>query len=55
MLQNLMAAIQEYVLLNDDNKEEGRLKYLQLVHGTARLREENRICIWVQDHFSSAR
>ena len=55
MLQNLMATIQEYLLLIDDNKEEGRLKSVQLGHGTARLREVNMICIWVQDHFSSVR
>jgi len=49
MLHNLMVMIQEYLLLSDDNKQRGALKSLDLVGSTAQLREDNRICIWLQD------
>ena len=49
MLHNLMAMIQEYLLLSDDNKQRGALNSLQLVGSTAQLYEDNRICIWLED------
>ena len=52
MLHNLMAMIQEYLLLNDDNKQSGALNSLHLVGSTAQLHEDNRICIWLQDVWS---
>ena len=45
MLHNLMAMIQEYLLLSDDDTEHGALNFLELVGSTAQLREDNRICI----------
>ena len=52
MLHNLMVSIQEYLLLSDDNKQRGALKSLELVGSTAQLREDNRICIWLEDVWS---
>ena len=52
MLHNLMAMIQEYLLLSDDNKQRGALNSLHLVGSTAQLREDNRICIWLEDVWS---
>ena len=52
MLQNLMVMIQEYLLLSDDNKQRGALKSLDLVGSTAQLRDDNRICIWLEDVWS---
>ena len=52
MLHNLMVTIQEYILLSDDNKQRGALTYLELVGSTAQLREDNRICIWIEDVWS---
>ena len=52
MLHNLMVTIQEYLLLSDDNKQRGALKSLELVGSTAQLREDNRICIWLEDVWS---
>ena len=49
MSHNLMVLIQEYLLLSDDNKQRGALKSLELVDSTAQLREDNRICIWLED------
>ena len=49
MLHNLMALIQEYLLLSDDDKQQGALKSLDLVGSTAQLRSDNRICIWLED------
>ena len=49
MLHNLMAMIQEYLLLSDDNKQSGALNSLQLVGSTAQQRDNNRICIWLED------
>ena len=49
LLHNLMAMIQEYLLLSDDNKQRGALNSLDLVGSTAQLREDNRICIWLED------
>ena len=48
-LHNLMAMIQEYLLLSDDNEQRGALSSLQLVGSTAQLHEDNRICIWLED------
>ena len=47
-----MAMIQQYFLLSDDNKQRGALKSLELVGSTAPLREDNRICIWLEDVWS---
>ena len=52
MLHNLMVMIQEYLLLSDDDKQRGSLKSLDLVGSTAQLREDNRICIWLEDVWS---
>ena len=52
MLHNLMVSIQEYLLLSDDDKQRGALKSLELVGSTAQLREDNRICIWLEDVWS---
>ena len=49
MLHNLMDAIQDYLLLNDDDKERGSLTSLELVGSIAQVREDNRICIWLED------
>ena len=49
MLHNLMDAIQDYLLLNDNDKERGALKSLELVDSTAQVREDNRLCIWLED------
>ena len=49
MLHNLMVTIQEYLLLSEDDKQRGALKSLELVGSTAQLREDNRICIWLED------
>ena len=53
MLHNLMAMIQNYLLLSDDNKQRGALKSLELVGSTAQLQEDNRICIWLEDVWSN--
>ena len=52
MLHNLMAAIQEYPVLSGDNKQRGALKSLELVGSTAQLREDNKICIWLEGVWS---
>ena len=52
MLHNLMVLIQEYLLLSDDDKQRGALTSLKLVGSTAQLRENNRICIWLEDVWS---
>ena len=44
--------IQESLLLSDDDKQRGALNSLDLVGSTAQLREENRICIWLEDVWS---
>ena len=49
MLHNLMVSIQEYPLLSDDDKERGALTSLKLVNSTAQNRDDNRICIWLED------
>ena len=49
MLRNLMALIQEYLLLSDDDKQQGALKSLDFVGSTAQLRSDNRICVWLED------
>ena len=52
MLHNLLAIIQEYLLLSDDNKQRGALNSLHLVGSTAQRHEDNRICIWLEDVWS---
>ena len=52
MLHNLMVSIQEYLLLSDDDKQRGALKSLELVGSTAQPRENNKICIWLEDVWS---
>ena len=49
MLHNLMVVIQECLLLSGDDKQRGAQHSLDLVDSTAQLREDNRICIWLQD------
>ena len=49
MSHNLMVMIQEYLLLSDDDKQRGALKSLELVGSTAQRREDNRICMWLED------
>ena len=49
MLHNLMVTIQEYLLLSDDDKQRGALTSLELVGSTAQLRDDNRICIWLEE------
>ena len=49
MLHNLMVAIQEYLLLSDDDTQRGAVKSLELVGSTAQLRKDNRICIWLEE------
>lgn len=49
MLHNLMDTIQNYLLLNDNDNERGALTSLELVYSTAQVREDNRICIWLED------
>ena len=44
-----MHMIQDYLLLSDDNTQRGALNSLRLVHSTAQLCEDNRICIWLED------
>ena len=48
MLHKLMVSIQEYLLLSDDDKQRGALTSLELVNSTAQLRDDNRICIWLE-------
>ena len=43
-----MVMIQEYLLLSDDDTQRGAVKSLELVGSTAQLREDNRICIWLE-------
>ena len=52
MLYHLMVAIQDYLLLSDDDKQRGARKSLELVGSTAQLREDNSICIWLEDVWS---
>ena len=47
-----MAMIEDYLLLSADNKQRGALKSLHLVGSTVQLREDNRICIWLEDVWS---
>ena len=49
MLQNLMDMIQDYLFISDNNIERGALSSLELVKNTARVRGDNRICIWLED------
>lgn len=49
MLHNLMGTIQNYSLLNDHGKERGALTSLELVDSTAQVREDHKICIWLED------
>ena len=48
MLHNLMLAIQDYLLLSDDDNRRGALNSLELVKSTAQQRGDNRICIWLE-------
>ena len=49
MMSKVMEKIKEYLLLSDDDKKSGALKSLKLVGSTARQRDDNMICIWLQD------
>ena len=44
-----MDVIQDYLLLNNDDKERGALTSLELVDSTAQIREDNKIFIWLED------
>ena len=44
-----MSTIQDYLVLSDDDKQHGARESLKLVGGTAEKREDNRICIWLED------
>ena len=46
-----MVMIQD-LLLRDDDTEHGALTNLELVGSTAQLREDNMICIWLEDVWS---
>ena len=49
MLQNIMNMIQNYSLLSDDDEQRRALNSLDHVGGTGQLRENYRICIWLED------
>ena len=49
MVRDLMKMLQDYLLLGDDDKQRGALNSLQLVGSTPDVREDNRICIWLED------
>ena len=55
MLRDLMAMIQQYLLLSDNNKQCGALNSLKLVGSTAQQHEDYRICIWLEDVQSERR
>ena len=44
-----MVMIQEYLLLSDDNTQRGALNSVDFLGSTAQLRQDNRICIWLDD------
>ena len=52
LTHNLMVTIQEYLLVSDDDKQNGAHESLKLVGSTAEGREDNRICIWLEDVWS---
>ena len=49
MLRNLMVVFQDYLLLSDDDNRCGARSSLELVNSTAQHREDNRICIWLEE------
>lgn len=49
MLHILMDTIQNYLLLNGNDKERGALTSWELVDSTAQVREDNRIWRWLED------
>ena len=49
MLHKLMVAIQDYLLLSDDDTQRGARTSLDLVGSTAQSREDNMISIWLAD------
>ena len=52
ILHNLMVMIQENLLLSDDNTQRGALESVDFLRSTAQLRQDNRICIWLEDVWS---
>ena len=52
ILHNLMVMIQENLLLSDDNTQRGALNSVDFLGSTAQLRQDNRICIWLEDVWS---
>ena len=44
-----MDTIQNDLLLDDNDKERGTLNSLELVDSPAQVREDNRICTWLED------
>ena len=49
MLHSLMSAIQDYLLVIDNNKEQGALESLALVNRTAKKKDDNVICVWLEE------
>ena len=39
-------------MLSDDNNQRGALTSVELVGSTAQRREDDRICIWLEDEWS---
>ena len=49
MLQHLMVTIQDFLVLSDDDEQNGAKKSLALVNRTAKSCDDNMICIWLQE------
>ena len=52
LLHNLMVTIQEYLLASDDDKQTRAHESSMLEGSTVEGREDNRICIWLEDVWS---
>ena len=44
-----MNMLQEYLVLSDDNEKNEAKKSLELVRSAPGLRDDNRICIWLEE------
>ena len=53
MLSSLMATIQEFLVLSDDEIQRGAEESLKLVNRTAMCPDDNLICIWLQEVWNS--
>ena len=49
MLNDLMSAIQDYLMLSKVNTEHGARRSLELVGRNAHSREGNVICVWLEE------